>query len=218
MKTPSQVNHHADPKISTPDPQNNSKYSLLFVMILGLLFYSINFGVPNLFIAKYIETGLFWTSVETGIFQSMQFVVSTIVNLKMGAYMQRFGKPLMITLGMLCMGMGSISLAFPPQISLLIISLFLIGISKGVCFPTLNAFIIDLTTPKQRATTTSLFQSMGGTGKTIGPFIYASSYTLTDETIATPFIFGMISSVFATVISLPLIRWTKSKANKDSTL
>ena len=184
-------------------------YALFGAMFLGFCFFVTTFGAVNLFSSFYIENSIGMNSAVTGVFQTIQSIIAWVVTLFMGRIMTRLSKPILSVLTFLFFAGGCFFYMLPPNPIWLIPIGGFFGLSFGISFTTLNAFVLDLAPPLKRGIVTSLFQAVIKLAQTIGPIALGFSFAWSGNQIATPFIIAMGISLIAAVVSLPLVQFSK---------
>ena len=202
VKIEEETNIPLDPSIPTP------WLVVLGVIVIGTLYFFITFGTATLFTGYYVEQGLGWTSLETGIISSFTSIISALLLTKFGSLMGRRAKPLLILGSFLALGIGCLSFALPPNIFWLIIASLALGVSRAVAFTSLSAYILDLSSPTTRGKTTAVYESTLKIGQTYGPFLFALVYLGASQALAAPFLVGALLSGVGCFLCVPLIRFT----------
>jgi MFS family permease len=184
-------------------------YALFGSMLLGFCYFASNFGAINLFTSFYIENSIGLNAAVTGVFQTIQSIIAWVLTLFMGRIMTRLSKPILSVLAFLSLAGGCFFYTLPPALFWLFPIGGFIGLSWGISFTTLNALVLDLAPPLKRGIITSLFQAIIKLAQTIAPILIGFSFAWAGNQIAAPFIIGMGISLFAAVISLPLVQFSK---------
>ncbi|MHA1860852.1 MAG: MFS transporter, partial [Candidatus Ranarchaeia archaeon] len=196
----------ADLRSSGP---NRLTLVMMAVMILGFSYFVTTFGALNLFTAYYVEFGLLQSPVITGLFQTAQSIIALVLNMFMSRLMIRTSKPTLIATAFFLMAGGCGFFIFPPTLLCFAIATVLIGLSMGIAFSVLNAYVLDIAPPMKRGLFTSLFQAFIKFAQTSGPILIGFGFTLSGNQIMAPFSIGLGVSVFAGLLCLPLILHAK---------
>lgn len=159
--------------MSEPVVAPASRYALAFIFIT-MLVDTIGLGIiipvtPNI-IAQLTGQGLSdaarWGGWLMFVFAAMQFVCAPIF----GNLSDRFGRRPVLILSLVALGIDYLITGLAPTIVWLFIGRILSGMA-GATYPTVNAYIADVSPPEKRAANFGLTGAAFGVGFILGPAI-----------------------------------------------
>ncbi len=195
-------------KSGIPRPDHHSsklKVAILAVIFIGSMYFFITFGTFMFFTAYYVEQGLGGTPFETGLVQSLQSVVSVLVLTKLAFIMERVSKPILILGSYLALVVGCLTFALPPSLVWVWVASVSLGLSRGVAFTALSAYILDLSSAATRGRNTAVYEATIKIGQTLGPYMFGVAYLEAGSILATPFLLGTVLSSLVCGVCLPMI-------------
>jgi len=148
-----------------------SRLVLAFIFITALL-DSVGLGIiipvwPKLIaeLAHENITGAAWWGQWIGfVYAGMQFLCAPFI----GNLSDRFGRRPVLIASLLALGVDYTIMGFAPTLAWLFVGRFLSGIA-GASFPTIGAYIADVTPPEKRASGFGLMGAAFSVGFVIGP-------------------------------------------------
>jgi DHA1 family tetracycline resistance protein-like MFS transporter len=159
--------------MSEPVSASASRYALAFIFIT-MLVDTIGLGIiipvtPKI-IAQLTGEGLSdaarWGGWLMFVFALMQFVFAPV----MGNLSDRFGRRPVLILSLVALSVDYAITGLAPTITWLFVGRFLSG-AGGAAYPTVNAYIADVSPPEKRAANFGLTGAAFGIGFIIGPAI-----------------------------------------------
>ena len=135
----------------------------------------------------------------TAAFALTQLVVSPFA----GKAVDRFGRKIMIVLGLFIFGFSEFLFGLGKTVEVLFISRILGGVSAAFIMPAVTAFIVDITTIDTRPKALGYMSAAISTGFIIGPGIGGF---LADIGIRVPFYAAGVLGVVAAILSLVLLK------------
>ena len=159
--------------MSEPVAAPASRYALTFIFIT-MLVDTIGLGIiipvtPKI-IAELTGQGLSdaarWGGWLMFVFAAMQFVCAPIF----GNLSDRFGRRPVLILSLLALGIDYLITGLAPTIAWLFVGRILSGMA-GATYPTVNAYIADVSPPEKRAANFGLTGAAFGVGFILGPAI-----------------------------------------------
>lgn len=172
----------------------------LLLMNLFIAFLGIGLVIPVL-PTLMTELGITGTTVGylTAAFAIAQLIVSPFA----GKAADKFGRKIMIVIGLFIFGISELLFGFGKEVEVLFISRVLGGVSAGFIMPAVTAFIADITTLDNRAKALGYMSAAISTGFIIGPGIGGF---LAEFGTRIPFFFAGGLGVFAGLLSILLLR------------
>jgi len=172
----------------------------LLLMNLFIAFLGIGLVIPVL-PTLITELGITGTTVGylTAAFAIAQLIVSPFA----GKAADKFGRKIMIVIGLFIFGISELLFGFGKEVEVLFISRVLGGVSAGFIMPAVTAFIADITTLDNRAKALGYMSAAISTGFIIGPGIGGF---LAEFGTRIPFFFAGGLGVFAGLLSILLLR------------
>jgi MFS transporter, DHA1 family, multidrug resistance protein len=175
----------------------NNKVTLgLLLMNLFIAFLGIGLVIPVL-PTLMNELGISGTTIGylTAAFAIAQLIVSPFA----GKAADKFGRKIMIVIGLFIFGFSEFLFGIGKEIETLFISRILGGISAAFIMPAVTAFIADITTLDTRPKALGYMSAAISTGFIIGPGIGGF---LADFGIRVPFFFAGALGVTAAILSI----------------
>lgn len=143
-------------------------------------------------------------------FAITQLIVSPIA----GRMVDRFGRKIMIVLGLFIFGLSEFLFGLGQTVEILFISRMLGGVSAAFIMPAVTAFIADITSMDQRPKALGFMSAAISTGFIVGPGIGGF---LAEIGTRVPFFTAGILGVFAAILSLILLKEpTRAKDDTDA--
>jgi DHA1 family tetracycline resistance protein-like MFS transporter len=210
----------SQPTLSTPPPTKSvrARRAAAFGFIFGsALINAISFGImipilPNLikqFAGGDTAAASEWNVLFSTVWGVMQFVCGPIL----GMLSDRYGRRPVLLLSISGLFVDFLFMAFAPTLAWLFVGRVLNGVTAS-SFSTANAYVADITEPKDRAKNFGLMGSAFGFGFVIGPTLGG---LLGDISLRLPFILAaalcLINALYGLFIlpeSLPPERRTAS--------
>ena len=143
-------------------------------------------------------------------FAITQLIVSPIA----GRMVDRFGRKIMIVLGLFIFGLSEFLFGLGKSVEILFISRMLGGVSAAFIMPAVTAFIADITTMAQRPKALGFMSAAISTGFIVGPGIGGF---LAEIGTRVPFFVAGILGAFAAVLSLILLKEPARAADDTDT-
>ncbi|ALC91753.1 multidrug MFS transporter [Bacillus sp. FJAT-18017] len=175
----------------------NSKFTLgLLLLNLFIAFLGIGLIIPVM-PTLMNELGITGTTIGylTAAFAIAQLIVSPFA----GKAVDRFGRKIIIVIGLFIFGLSEFLFGLGREIEVLFISRIMGGISAALIMPAVTAFIADITTPATRPKALGYMSAAISTGFIIGPGIGGF---LAEIGVRVPFFFAGALGTFAAVLSL----------------
>src|ERR1043165_8944694 len=152
-------------------PARTSRLALTFIFITALL-DSIGLGIiipvwPKLIaeLAHETITGAAWWGQWIGfVYAGMQFLCAPFI----GNLSDRFGRRPVLIASLLALGLDYGIMGFAPTLAWLFVGRFLSGIA-GAAYPTIGAYIADVTPPEKRASGFGVIGAAFSLGFILGP-------------------------------------------------
>ncbi|KGR76290.1 multidrug efflux MFS transporter NorA [Ureibacillus sinduriensis] len=172
----------------------------LLLMNLFIAFLGIGLVIPVL-PTLMNDLGIDGTTVGylTAAFAIAQLIVSPFA----GKAADRFGRKIMIVIGLFIFGLSELLFGLGKEIEVLFISRILGGISAGFIMPAVTAFIADITNLNNRAKALGYMSAAISTGFIIGPGIGGF---LAEFGTRIPFFFAGGLGIIAGILSILLLR------------
>src|SRR5271169_3189152 len=160
-------------RVDEPDGSIFSRHRSALVLaslILGAAVANLNLAVANValptigaaFDASQTALDLVAVGYSLGLAASVLYL---------GALGDRYGRKMMLTLGMLLSVPASLLAAFAPTIKILVVARLLGGLSAGMAFPTTLALITAFWSGSARTKAIALWSGIGGAIASLGPLI-----------------------------------------------
>ena len=172
----------------------------LLLLNLFIAFLGIGLVIPVL-PTLMNELGISGTTVGylTAAFAIAQLIVSPLA----GKAVDKYGRKIMIVLGLFIFGFSELLFGLGKTIEVLFISRVLGGISAAFIMPAVTAFIADITTMETRPKALGYMSAAISTGFIIGPGIGGF---LADFGTRVPFYFAGALGITAAILSVILLR------------
>lgn len=181
----------------------------LLLLNLFIAFLGIGLVIPVL-PTLMNELGISGTTVGylTATFAIAQLIVSPLA----GKAVDKYGRKIMIVLGLFIFGISEFLFGLGKTIEVLFISRVLGGISAAFIMPAVTAFIADITTMETRPKALGYMSAAISTGFIIGPGIGGF---LADFGTRVPFYFAGALGTTAAILSIILLR--EPQRNEENT-
>lgn len=137
-------------------------------------------------------------------FALTQLIVSPIT----GKWTDRFGRKIMIIIGLILFSISEFLFGIGRSIEVLFISRILGGVSAGCIMPAVTAFIADITTPDERPKALGFMSASINTGFIIGPGVGGF---LAEFGTRVPFFAASILAFIAAILSYVFLKEPKQK-------
>lgn len=190
-----------------------------YKVILGLLLF-------NLFIA-FLGIGLVipvlptlmnemnLTGTIVGYLTAAFAIAQLIVSPLAGKAVDKFGRKIMIVMGLFIFGFSELLFAIGKSVEVLFISRIFGGISAAFIMPAVTAFIADITTLQTRSKALGYMSAAISTGFIIGPGIGGF---LADIGTRVPFYFAGVLGIMAAIFSSIVLTETKRNHQEIDTM
>ncbi|WP_108587300.1 MFS transporter [Paenisporosarcina sp. OV554] len=190
-----------------------------YKVILGLLLF-------NLFIA-FLGIGLVipvlptlmnemnLTGTIVGYLTAAFAIAQLIVSPLAGKAVDKFGRKIMIVMGLFIFGFSELLFAIGKSVEVLFISRIFGGISAAFIMPAVTAFIADITTLQTRSKALGYMSAAISTGFIIGPGIGGF---LADIGTRVPFYFAGVLGIIAAIFSSIVLTETKRNHQEIDTM
>ena len=190
-----------------------------YKVILGLLLF-------NLFIA-FLGIGLVipvlptlmnemnLTGTIVGYLTAAFAIAQLIVSPFAGKAVDKFGRKIMIVMGLFIFGFSELLFAIGESVEVLFISRIFGGISAAFIMPAVTAFIADITTLQTRSKALGYMSAAISTGFIIGPGIGGF---LADFGTRVPFYFAGVLGIIAAIFSSIVLTETKRNHQEIDTM
>src|SRR5271169_290348 len=160
-------------RVDEPDGSIFSRHRSALVLaslILGAAVANLNLAVANValptigaaFDASQTALDLVAVGYSLGLAASVLYL---------GALGDRYGRKMMLTLGVLLSVPASLLAAFAPTIKILVVARLLGGLSAGMAYPTTLALITAFWSGSARTKSIALWSGIGGAVASLGPLI-----------------------------------------------
>src|SRR5277367_4282804 len=160
-------------RVDEPDGSLFSRHRsglVLASLILGAAVANLNLAVANValptigaaFDASQTALDLVAVGYSLGLAASVLYL---------GALGDRYGRKMMLTLGVLLSVPASLLAAFAPTIKILVVARLLGGLSAGMAYPTTLALITAFWSGSARTKSIALWSGIGGAVASLGPLI-----------------------------------------------
>lgn len=181
----------------------------LLLMNLFIAFLGIGLVIPVL-PTLMNELGITGTTVGylTAAFAIAQLIVSPFA----GKAVDKFGRKIMIVIGLFIFGISELLFGIGKEIEILFISRILGGISAAFIMPAVTAFIADITNFDTRPKALGYMSAAISTGFIIGPGIGGF---LAEFGTRIPFYFAGVLGTIAAILSIILLSEPKRKEDNN---
>jgi MFS transporter, DHA1 family, multidrug resistance protein len=181
----------------------------LLLLNLFIAFLGIGLVIPVL-PTLMNELGITGTTVGylTAAFAIAQLIVSPFA----GKAADKFGRKIMIVIGLFIFGISEFLFGIGREIEMLFISRILGGVSAAFIMPAVTAFIADITTLDTRPKALGYMSAAISTGFIIGPGIGGF---LTEYGTRIPFFFAGALGTIAAILSIILLSEPNRKEDKN---
>lgn len=180
--------------------EKKTMYSILFIIGLAhLLNDSLQAVVPAMF--PILERSLGLTFTQLGFITFTLNMVASVMQPVVGLYTDRRPMPYALPIGMLSSMLGMLGLAFAPNLTMILISVVLIGLGSAVFHPE-GSRVAHLAAGEKRGLAQSIYQVGGNSGQALAPVITALVLVPMGQFGAIWFVLvAFIASLFLTYIS-----------------
>ncbi len=190
----------------------DSKKKITLAILLGNLFIAfLGIGLIIPVLPKIMnEMGISGTVVGflTAAFALTQLIFSPFA----GKWVDKFGRKIMIVLGLFIFGFSEFLFGMGKTIEVLFISRILGGVSAAFIMPAVTAFIADITTAETRPKALGYMSAAISTGFIIGPGIGG---VLAEIGTRVPFYSAGVLGTLAAVLSIILLKEPERQSMED---
>lgn len=174
----------------------------LFILLLNLLFAFVGISLvipvmPSIMNEMELSGSTLGNMVAA--FAIAQLIVSPFA----GKWTDRFGRKIMIVIGMFLFSFSELLFGLGKTVEVLFISRILGGVSAAFIMPAVTAFIADITTPKERPKALAYMSAAINTGFILGPGIGGF---LAELGTRTPFFVAAAIAAIAAIISVLFLK------------
>lgn len=196
---PQKIHEHSQPK-NKFNLLNSHRHFLEFAVIVPcLISFFIFFGNSSVtnFLTAYGQSigmtgiSLFFT------FNSLTIIAVRLVN---GKLVGKFGAPVMISFGIICMAASYIFISAAQGMSFIIIAGFLCGIGFGISAPLINAAVFRMVSPERKGIANATYAIFGDLGNGAGAFAWG--FVSQTVSYCAIFIGSAISAAIAAILHL----------------
>lgn len=151
--------------------ENQTVYSILFLIgIAHLLNDSLQAVIPAMF--PILEKSLGLSFTQLGLIAFTLNMVASVMQPVIGMYTDKHPLPYALPIGLTSSMFGMLGLAFAPNFTMILISVFFIGIGSATFHPE-GSRVAYLAAGPRRGLAQSIFQVGGNTGQALAPIITA---------------------------------------------
>ncbi len=176
----------------------------LLALIAVNCIYNIAFTAMETIFPLFSQHTFHWGATQNAyIFTYVGILVVIMQGGLIRQLVKRWNEQAIMSVGLLLLAVGLISLAFSGQLALLFISLGLVSIGDGAVSPTISTLLSFVSPAEAQGETLGLAQSFASLGRIIGPLTAGALDTLSNPGL--PLISGGILVVLAAVIILPFL-------------
>ncbi len=155
--------------IGTAD--NQTMYSILFIIgLCHLLNDSLQAVIPAMF--PILEQSLGLTFTQLGLIAFTLNMVASVMQPVIGIYTDKHPMPYALPIGLMSSMFGMLGLALAPNFSMILLSVFFIGIGSATFHPE-GSRVAHLAAGPRRGLAQSIFQVGGNAGQALAPVITA---------------------------------------------
>jgi len=190
----------------------NSKTKLTLAILLGNLFIAflgIGLIIPVL---PTIMNEMNISGKVVGYLTASFALTQLIISLFAGKWVDKFGRKIMIVLGLFIFGFSEFLFGLGKTIEVLFISRILGGVSAAFIMPAVTAFIADITTMETRPKALGYMSAAISTGFIIGPGIGGF---LADFGTRVPFYSAGVLGTLAAILSIIFLKEPERQSMED---
>ncbi|UPM53291.1 MFS transporter [Gottfriedia acidiceleris] len=159
------------PAVNTKVINQSTMYQILFAISLGhLLNDSMQAVVPAIF--PILEKTMNLTYTEIGFIAFALNMTSSVMQPVFGIFSDRKPSPFLLPIGMASSLLGMLSLAFAPNLFIVLLSVLLIGIGSAIFHPE-GSKVAFLASGSKRGLSQAIYQVGGNTGNSLAPIFTA---------------------------------------------
>lgn len=189
---------------------STSTEGIAFVILIALsLSHLLNDTLQSVITAIYplLKDSLTLSFAQIGLITLVYQISSSVFQPIIGLYLDKRPNPWFLPIGMCFTLTGIIILAFAASLSVVFISVFLIGIGSAILHPE-ACRLTSLASGGKRGTAQSIFQLGGSMGGSFGPLLTAL--------IVAPYgqrnvVYIGVLALIAIAVMIPVCRWYKAK-------
>ena len=182
---------------------------IMLAMFIDNIGGALIFPFFGLYITSKYNVGM----TEVGVLFSILAVTSLIGNILGGALTDKFGRKVMVILGLVISAASTLLLAFAPTLQFIYLAGFVVGLFGNMAGPAHQAMIADVLPEEKRIDGFGVLRVIANLAVAIGPavggFLAARSYTLL-------FIIDVILSSITAVIIMAFVPETKPEVVQTS--
>lgn len=130
-------------------------------------------------------------------------MTSSVMQPVVGTLSDKWPKPWMLPVGMLCSMAGMAGLAVAPNFALLILSVVFVGLGSAVFHPE-GSRVVHLAAGSRRAFSQSIYQVGGNFGQSLGPIMTAAIFIPLGQRGAA---WGMLLAAIAIAVLIKVVPW-----------
>ncbi|RIX53224.1 MFS transporter [Paenibacillus nanensis] len=134
-------------------------------------------------------------------------MTSSVMQPVVGSLSDKWPKPWMLPVGMLCSMAGMAGLAVAPNFALLILSVVFVGLGSAVFHPE-GSRVVHMAAGNRRAFSQSIYQVGGNFGQSLGPLMTAAIFVPLGQRGAA---WGMLLAALAIAILFKVVPWYSAK-------
>ena len=190
----------------------NSKTKLTLAILLGNLFIAflgIGLIIPVL---PTIMNEMNISGEVVGYLTASFALTQLIISLFAGKWVDKFGRKIMIVLGLFIFGFSEFLFGLGKTVEVLFISRILGGVSAAFIMPAVTAFIADITTMETRPKALGYMSAAISTGFIIGPGIGGF---LADFGTRVPFYSAGVLGTLAAILSIIFLKEPERQSMED---
>lgn len=151
--------------------ENQTMYSILFIIgLCHLLNDSLQAVIPAMF--PILEASLGLTFTQLGLIAFTLNMVASVMQPVIGIYTDKHPMPYALPIGLMSSMFGMLGLALAPNFSMILLSVFFIGIGSATFHPE-GSRVAHLAAGPRRGLAQSIFQVGGNAGQALAPVITA---------------------------------------------
>lgn len=190
--------------------QNKTMYNILFIIgLCHLLNDSLQAVIPAMF--PILEGSLGLTFTQLGLITFTLNMVASIMQPVIGLYTDKRPIPFALPIGLTFSMFGMLGLAFAPSFSMILVSVFFIGIGSATFHPE-GSRVAYLAAGPRRGFAQSIFQVGGNAGQSLAPIITALILVPLGQFGA---IWFTLAAGLAVLFLIYIARWYKDKLELD---
>ncbi|HEU5376694.1 MAG TPA: MFS transporter, partial [Ktedonobacteraceae bacterium] len=198
-----------------------SKQGAVLSLVLVNLLYTLAFTGMETVFPLLTQRNFGWHATQNGyVFTYVGIVIVLMQGGLVGRLVKLWGERNLMLGGLVLLGAGLLMLIWSTNLALLLGAVGVLSIGDGAVTPTSSAVLSLITPSGEQGEILGFAQGMGGLGRTIGPLIAGSLFTLSP---GAPFLIGGAFAMLAILVTLPVmgriqrtIEARKLEAHKES--